>query len=408
MRRRTDFEHRIASRGVKPKDFLRYVEYEMNVERLRVKRVKRLEHVDDPDDEGAAGHGVSAHSGQRRILFIFDRGVRKFTGEMSLWANYIQYSKQVKALNVLTKIYTRMLQLHPTKPAIWIMAAKYEVEENSAIRAARSIMQRGLRFNSTSDVMWIEYAKLELIYVCKILARRKLLGLVTEAQQKASEEEETREVQSKKDAAGIDDIELQADTITLPSVDGDLEEAAKAELKALPDADMSMLGNPDTNPALRGDISLAIYDAAVPSLIQYISRENEKQAKIISISQQFLSLFDSFTDGVDPMYLCNHVVASLTRTFPSPLEPSVALLELTLPIRHVSHINPNFTDALKLVITKYTTYMRVTYNKAQPQRLQLGSLLSEYLRSRFESVIDMEPNVALVIKAFQAKCESQN
>ena len=417
MRRRTDFEHRIASRGVKPKDFLRYAEYEMNVDRLRLKRVARLgKEVDSDDEEEGAGgselkkgSGVSAYAGQRRILFIFDRGVRKFTGDMSLWANYIQYAKQQKTLNVLTKIYTRMLQLHPTKPAVWIMAAKYEVEQNAAIRAARSIMQRGLRFNSTSDVMWIEYAKLELIYVCKILARRKLLGLVTEAQQKAHEAEESQQLEkAHKDEQASDDAELQADTIALPSVDADLEAAAKAELTALPDADMSMLGNPETNPALRGDISLAIYDASISSLTQYISRDTEKQAKILSISEQFLTLFDSFTDGVDPQYLCNHVISSLVSTFPSPLDPSVAVMDITLPIRHLSHTNPNFPDSLKLVINKYSRHIKVTYAKNQPMRLQLGSLLSNYLQTRFNSVTDMEPNVALVLKALQAKCESQN
>lgn len=416
MRRRTDFEHRIGSRGVKPKDFLRYAEYEMNVDRLRLKRVARLGADDSDDEETVAGpgskkgHGVSAYAGQRRILFIFDRGTRKFTGDMSLWANYIQYAKQQKTLNVLTKIYTRMLQLHPTKPAVWIMAAKYEVEHNAAMRAARSIMQRGLRFNSTSDVMWTEYAKLELIYVCKILARRKLLGLVTEAQQKASEEDEMRELQRKKEELEktVNEADVQADTIALPSVDEDIEAEAKAELKALPDADMSMLGNPDTNPALRGDIALAIYDSAVPSVTEYISRDTEKQAKILSISQQFLDLFDTFTDGVDAHYLCNHVVSSLLRTFPSPLTPAVAVLDITLPIRNLSYKEPSFPDSLKLAINKYNSYIKEAYSKVQPSRLELGSLLHSYLRTRFGSTTDLEPNVALVLKALQAKCESQN
>ena len=111
--------------------------------------------------------------------------------------------------------------------------------------------------------MWIEYAKLELIYVCKILARRKLLGLVTEAQQKAHEEDEARELAKKRkdEANARDDLAGGADTVQLPSDDEDVENAAKAELKSLPDADMSMLGNADTNPALRGDVALAIYDA---------------------------------------------------------------------------------------------------------------------------------------------------
>ena len=235
-------------RGAKPKDFLRYVEYEMNVERLRLKRVARLGVQDSDDEEGTStepsrGHGISARAGPRKIMFIFDRAVRKFTGDMMLWAHYIQYAKQQNNQTVLNKIYTRMLQLHPTKPPYgswppstrWTPMRLWELPE---------VLWRGLRFNSTSDLMWIEYAKLELIYVLKILARRKLLGLVTEAQQKAHEEDEARELAKKRkdEANARDDLAGGADTVQLPSDDEDVENAAKAELKLLPDADMSMLG----------------------------------------------------------------------------------------------------------------------------------------------------------------------
>lgn len=38
MRRRTDFEHRIQGRGSKPRDFLKYADFEGNLEKLRKKR----------------------------------------------------------------------------------------------------------------------------------------------------------------------------------------------------------------------------------------------------------------------------------------------------------------------------------------------------------------------------------
>lgn len=45
MRRRTDFEHRINSRGSKSRDYLKYVEFESNLEKLRKKRYNRLSSV---------------------------------------------------------------------------------------------------------------------------------------------------------------------------------------------------------------------------------------------------------------------------------------------------------------------------------------------------------------------------
>lgn len=38
-------------------------------------------------------------------------------------------------------------------------------------------MQRGLRLNSSSPPLWHEYFRLELVYVEKIKARRKILGI---------------------------------------------------------------------------------------------------------------------------------------------------------------------------------------------------------------------------------------
>lgn len=42
IKRRTEFEYALARRVVKKEDFLKYLEYEMNLEALRRKRVKRL------------------------------------------------------------------------------------------------------------------------------------------------------------------------------------------------------------------------------------------------------------------------------------------------------------------------------------------------------------------------------
>ena len=38
----------------------------------------------------------------------------------------------------------------------WIMAAKWEMEENSSMETARGLLQRGLRFNPLSKKLWLE------------------------------------------------------------------------------------------------------------------------------------------------------------------------------------------------------------------------------------------------------------
>jgi U3 small nucleolar RNA-associated protein 6 len=339
MKKRTDFEHRINSRTCKVNDFIKYAEYEMNVEKLRRKRVKRLGKKTGPKITG-----VSDYAGPKRVLFIYDRGTRRFSGDISLWLLYIEFAKQEKAIHVVTKIFTTLLQLHPTKPQVWILAAKYEMEDNASMKTARSIMQRGLRFNSDQSVMWLEYIKLELIYVSKILARRRLLGLQAE---------------SELELAGGNDPHVEiSDELTTADV-------IKADLGSLPEADMSMLGNIQNNPALRGDVALVIFDAAMDNL-------NTREKKF-SLSLQVLQLIDQF-DAVDQQHLASHVIGYIQNSDLGESSPKSILLAVTLPIRYVSHDDPTFPDLVKMLL--------VDYNNSKQKKV-LGPFLIDYIDEKF-------------------------
>lgn len=52
---------------------------------------------------------MSDWAGRRRVFFIFDRGTKKFAGDIGLWLEYIDYAKQQKAVNVLAKVFTRWI-----------------------------------------------------------------------------------------------------------------------------------------------------------------------------------------------------------------------------------------------------------------------------------------------------------
>ncbi|CAN6601789.1 U3 small nucleolar RNA-associated protein 6 [Trichomonascus vanleenenianus] len=362
MRRRTDFENRINGRTAKSRDFLKYAEYEMNVEALRKKRAHRLGKANDPKG------GVSTWAGPRRIMFIFDRATRKFAGDIPLWLQYLEYAKSQKSVHVITKVFTRMLQLHPAKPRIWIMAAKYEVDVNASMKAARSIMQRGLRFNPESADMWLEYVKLELLYVSKILARRKLLGIQTEKEQEADKNTE------------------EGGAIGLPELTA--KDLIAADLKSLPDTDMSVLGTPESNPALRGDVALIIFDSAVEALSK---QENFTDQKLYYFSIRVLELIDQFPD-VDRHHLCAHVVRYLLDKQPGSLDAK--MLDITLPLRHVSHGVAEFPDMLKLTIKKFN---------GTKQTPELKQLFRDQVISKYLSMPDLEKNIELVLRSLDKK-----
>ncbi|KAG5519911.1 hypothetical protein PMAC_000188 [Pneumocystis sp. 'macacae'] len=93
LKKRSEFEHALARRIVKKSDFLKYAEYEMNLEALRKKRVKRLRKPT-----------ISDWGGVRRIFFIFERATKKFHGDIDLWFQYIHYAQHEKSTKVLGKI----------------------------------------------------------------------------------------------------------------------------------------------------------------------------------------------------------------------------------------------------------------------------------------------------------------
>ena len=163
----------------------------MNLETLRRKRARRL------------GVKASAHTGQRRIFFVLDRATRKFHGDIGLWMQYADYARKQKAHKKVSQILTSLLRLHPTKPELWIYAASYAIEFQGDMTEARSYLQRGLRFCKRSKELWLEYAKLEMIYIAKIAARRRILGLDGGRQ-------------TLEQASNIDDPD--ADLIALPAI----------------------------------------------------------------------------------------------------------------------------------------------------------------------------------------------
>ncbi|KAL8797571.1 MAG: hypothetical protein Q9195_000388 [Heterodermia aff. obscurata] len=222
---RSDFEHKLNARGSRSVDCARYAQYEMNLDLLRQRRIKRK------------GLKIGGHTGQRRIFFILDRATKKFSGDVALWMQYIEFARKQKANKKLSQILTTVLRLHPTNPDLWIYAANYALGERSDITEARSCMQRGLRFCKGSRQLWGEYTKLEMMYISKILARGRILGL---------------------ERPKNDQAEFGGDVVDIPTtIDHETESEAFEYI------DKEILEKLQRSPALSGAIPIAIIDAAM-------------------------------------------------------------------------------------------------------------------------------------------------
>ncbi|CAF9920261.1 MAG: U3 snoRNP protein [Heterodermia speciosa] len=279
---RSDFEHKVNARGSRPVDWARYAQYEMNLESLRQRRIKRK------------GLKNSGHTGQRRIFFILDRATKKFSGDIGLWMQYIEFARKQKANKKLSQILTAVLRLHPTNPDLWIYAANYALDERSDIAESRSCMQRGLRFCKGSRQLWCEYAKLEMMYISKIHARGRILGLQ----------------RPDNDKAGFGD-----DTVDIPrTIDNETGSEAFEYI------DEEILEKLQGSPALSGAIPIAIIESAMKQF-----------AWDSALGKELFDTVASFRGVPCVAKILRHIVQGLQSTTPSsPATMSCFFKEPTL------------------------------------------------------------------------------
>nr|XP_022316641.1 U3 small nucleolar RNA-associated protein 6 homolog [Crassostrea virginica] len=165
LKKRKAQEYRMRRRTKFKEDYMQYIEYEKNVLELIKKRRKSTGiHFKKAEIDYSIVH---------RIHKLFRHVIARFQSDEELWLLHIRFS--LKGKIHVSRIFAQMLQVHSKKPDLWIVAAKWEFENNKNADNARNLMQRGLRFNPTSKPLWIEYYRLELLFAEKLRKRRELL-----------------------------------------------------------------------------------------------------------------------------------------------------------------------------------------------------------------------------------------
>ena len=345
-KKRSDFEHKINARGSSPTDYARYSEFEINVDALRRKRVHRL-NVKSP-----------VHNGQRRIFFVLDRATRKFPGDLGLWMQSIEYAKRQKAFKKLSQILTNALRLHPMKSEMWTWAAQFASEENGDMTEARSYMQRGLRFCKNSKALWLEYARLELIYIGKIAARRRILGITGEAAKESPEDD------------------FDADVMQLPTL---TEEDVNPSAAGHEDIDEAALKTLDSTPAMTGAIPMAIFDAAMSQF-----RDDS------DLGLNFYDLVADFDQIPCLRRILEHIEQHMQTHVPQTWQASVCHIRLS--VDGIALSSPQYPAAVGMLVTRLKEGL-TNVRAAQSVGTALQPWLDRLLRE------DMDPALLRILQA---------
>ncbi|XP_073309174.1 uncharacterized protein [Primulina huaijiensis] len=172
VKRRRKFEYRLKRPSPLKQDFLAYIDYEKNLESLRLLRKKSFS-----NNSGGkkSKKSVSDYAGVSRILETYRLATNRFKGDIELWFQYLEFCR-ARGNGRMKKALAQLVRFHPKVPGVWIYAAAWEFDQNLNVAAARSLMQNGLRACPTSEDLWIEYIRMELTYLNKLKARKVALG----------------------------------------------------------------------------------------------------------------------------------------------------------------------------------------------------------------------------------------
>ncbi|GAA6064477.1 hypothetical protein JCM10212_000357 [Sporobolomyces blumeae] len=239
--KRRSFEVSLANgRQTKPIDYLRYIDYEENLEKLRRARVIRMQLT--------AKKSRSDYSIQFHITQLHRLSVRRFPESLVLWDAYIAHALSQDSPLLVSRTISAAIAMHPTHTPYWVMASQWESEGDEKgmgggnTEGARRLCMRALRFlkkgkkkvvvgedgeeemlgDGDEEAVWKEWIRVEVSFVEKLKSRQQILGL---GKGKNGMEAIVR-VKGKKAADGESEEEEEGDAeVEVPTLEGEEEEA---------------------------------------------------------------------------------------------------------------------------------------------------------------------------------------
>ncbi|KAL8461458.1 hypothetical protein ACS0TY_032796 [Phlomoides rotata] len=173
VKKRRKFEYRLKRPSPLKEDFLAYIDYEKQLDALRILRIKTFDRKFGGGKQSKKT--ISDRAAVSRILEIYRLATTRFKGDIELWFQYLEFCR-ARGHGRMKKVLAQLVRFHPKVPGVWIYAAAWEFDSNLNVAAARALMQNGLRACSTSEDLWVEYLRMELTYLNKLKARKIALG----------------------------------------------------------------------------------------------------------------------------------------------------------------------------------------------------------------------------------------
>lgn len=352
IRKRTKFEYTLRRRRVTRSNFLKYIEYEMNVDKLRQQRQKRLLKATGNYEKASSDYSIA-----RRIQGLFERALSRHSGDVDLWVQYMEFVRQNDfsedreySSQSLSRLYARAISAHPYEARLWVAAAAHELEVGGNQNAARRLLQRSLRVNPKEEELWLEYFRLELLLAQRIRERRRVLGI--DKKQGEEEEEETEgdeliKLKDEEEEGGFGDIEQRLEEQAMAdTIDGSVELDQNQRDSMATDA----------NEYLQGAVPRLVYQQAIQQI-----------KDSLELRMEFASVALRFPDMRDKVYQA--ILDSIAQDFSS--DPKAQAYLCQVHMADVDTGSAELVDALRTAVEKYQKAL---------MELDTGGMWAEYVR----------------------------
>lgn len=297
IKKRTEIEYQLARRISQKIDFLKAIEFEMELHgkfKLRKERLfKDINAIKDSERREAALKSWKKPRDSdtaivRRIHGLFERSLKKFKSDPILWLQYMEWAGSVRSTKKLGQLYARAIQLHPHFVQFWLLAAKHEQTLLRNTKSARALLQRAIRINADEPKLYVEYFKLEMGFLKRVKGRRELF-FGKRATKRAEELEMRLDSESDSELEGS-----EVDSVDLPIL---REEIESSEKKTGPKGEQNMF-------ALQDEAQLAFFAGSVPRAVvkEACSRFPSNLDIRISFVQIYELFGDEFAEALDEVY----------------------------------------------------------------------------------------------------------
>ncbi|KAK4046400.1 U3 snoRNP protein [Microbotryomycetes sp. JL221] len=329
--RRRTHERSLATRDVKPLDFVRYIDYESKLEKLRRKRVARIQKT---TKRTLSDHSIAAH-----VTQLHRQAVRRFPDSLQLWHLFIQHTLTQQSPLLVSRTLSSAIAMHPTQVEFWIMASRWESEGDEKglgggnTEGARKLCMRALRFlkgqQDKEELVWREWIRLETSFAEKTRARWAVLGIG-------------------KDKNGIEQITRVAPLANKNKLNGvaddmDVDENPEQESE---DAIVDM-------PAIEDDQNGEDAQQQEQELQNAVSQKALSGQEAIIEGAIVCVVLDSCLKSYDYSLAGYELLVSTLRTLPSRLRTSLLSHVYDSLRDHIDVSSPAYPQALKILATRH-------------------------------------------------------